>query len=196
MIAGHFWTEGFASKTLKVEERERDPRRDIDLIKERDRVKEKYWGKSIQELDLTSCQRCTPSYTLLPDDVGLCQSFLFSCGNYCSCVGCLAVLKLFSFSVSNTIGKSEIRAGAQVLNDHWVSVTSGSEDYSFKHMRRNQYEESLFRCEDDRFELDMLLQSVTATAKRAEELLNIMNKNSINSEAETRGVVEVSVRFQ
>lgn len=41
--------------------------------------------------------------------------------------------------------------GSQVLNDHWVSVTSGSEDYSFKHMRKNQYEESLFRCEDDRF---------------------------------------------
>lgn len=40
--------------------------------------------------------------------------------------------------------------GAQVLNDKWVSVTSGSEDYSFKHMRKNQYEESLFRCEDDR----------------------------------------------
>lgn len=40
--------------------------------------------------------------------------------------------------------------GASVLNDHWVSVTSGSEDYSFKHMRKNQYEESLFRCEDDR----------------------------------------------
>ena len=38
-----------------------------------------------------------------------------------------------------------------VLNDSWVSVTSGSEDYSFKHMRRNQYEESLFRCEDDRY---------------------------------------------
>lgn len=43
--------------------------------------------------------------------------------------------------------------GAEVLNDHWVSVTSGSEDYSFKHMRKNQYEESLFRCEDDRLEL-------------------------------------------
>lgn len=38
----------------------------------------------------------------------------------------------------------------KVLNDDWVSVTSGSEDYSFKHMRRNQYEEALFRCEDDR----------------------------------------------
>ncbi len=40
--------------------------------------------------------------------------------------------------------------GGEVLNDHWVSVTSGSEDYSFK----NQYEESLFQCEDDRLELD------------------------------------------
>ena len=40
--------------------------------------------------------------------------------------------------------------GSDVLNDHWVSVTSGSEDDSFKHMRKNQYEESLFRCEDDR----------------------------------------------
>jgi paired amphipathic helix protein Sin3a len=46
--------------------------------------------------------------------------------------------------------------GVSVLNDLWVSVTSGSEDYSFKHMRKNQYEESLFRCEDDRF-LTMLL---------------------------------------
>lgn len=45
------------------------------------------------------------------------------------------------------------KIGAKVLNDHWVSVTSGSEDYSFKHMRKNQYEESLFRCEDDRSEL-------------------------------------------
>lgn len=40
-----------------------------------------------------------------------------------------------------------------MLNDDWVSVTSGSEDYSFKHMRRNQYEEALFRCEDDRWAL-------------------------------------------
>ncbi|GMH20691.1 hypothetical protein Nepgr_022532 [Nepenthes gracilis] len=55
---------------------------------------------------------------------------------------------------------------------YWVSVTSGSEDYSFKHMHQNQYEESLFRCEDDRFELDMLLESVSSTAKLAEDLLN------------------------
>lgn len=28
------------------------------------------------------------------------------------------------------------KIGAEVLNDNWVSVTSGSEDYSFKHMRK------------------------------------------------------------
>jgi len=43
--------------------------------------------------------------------------------------------------------------GKKILNDHLVSVTSGSEDYSFSHMRKNQYEESLFRCEDDRYDL-------------------------------------------
>lgn len=39
----------------------------------------------------------------------------------------------------------------EVLNDTWVSIVSGSEDYSFKLMRKNQYEEALFRCEDDRW---------------------------------------------
>lgn len=55
------------------------------------------------------------------------------------------------YPIPSASQRSEL--GAQVLNDHWVSVTSGSEDYSFKHMRRNQYEESLFRCEDDRYRL-------------------------------------------
>jgi histone deacetylase complex regulatory component SIN3 len=53
--------------------------------------------------------------------------------------------------------------GASVLNDHWVSVTSGSEDYSFKHMRKNQYEESLFRCEDDRCHIIFVTQKMTLT---------------------------------
>lgn len=54
------------------------------------------------------------------------------------------------------IASQRTELGAEVLNDHWVSVTSGSEDYSFKHMRKNQYEESLFRCEDDRSEIATL----------------------------------------
>jgi paired amphipathic helix protein Sin3a len=49
-------------------------------------------------------------------------------------------------------------------------------------MRKNQYEESLFRCEDDRFELDMLLESVSAAIKRVESLLEKINNNTISIE--------------
>ncbi|KAK4798031.1 hypothetical protein SAY86_030357 [Trapa natans] len=119
----------------------------------KDKIRSEYLLKSIQELDLSDCQRCTPSYRLLPDD----------------------------YPIPSASQRSEL--GAQVLNDHWVSVTSGSEDYSFKHMRRNQYEDSLFRCEDDRFELDMLIESVSSTAKRVEEFLNSINQSKNNIEA-------------
>ncbi|KAF8106161.1 hypothetical protein N665_0146s0007 [Sinapis alba] len=107
--------------------------------------------KGINELDLSDCVKCTPSYRHLPDDYPIPIS-----------------------SYRNSLGE-------KVLNDHWVSVTSGSEDYSFKHMRKNQYEESLFRCEDDRFELDMLLESVNAAIKRVETLLEKINNNTIST---------------
>ncbi|XVF60417.1 hypothetical protein PTKIN_Ptkin08bG0044100 [Pterospermum kingtungense] len=148
--------DGHASRPLKLEEKDREHKREMEAAKEKERYREKYMAKSIQELDLSNCQRCTPSYRLLPDD----------------------------YPIPSASQRSDL--GAQVLNDHWVSVTSGSEDYSFKHMRRNQYEESLFRCEDDRFELDMLLESVSSTAKRAEDLLNSINENKINMDSPIR----------
>jgi paired amphipathic helix protein Sin3a len=45
-----------------------------------------------------------------------------------------------------------------VLNDTFVNVITGSEDFSFKLMRKNQYEEALFRCEDDRYEFEMCIE--------------------------------------
>ncbi|CAI8608395.1 unnamed protein product [Vicia faba] len=158
-------------KPMKVEDKDRDRDRD-DGVKERDRElrerdkstgiankdvsipkvslsKDKYVGKPINELDLSNCEQCTPSYRLLPKNYPI------------------------------PIASQRTELGDEVLNDHWVSVTSGSEDYSFKHMRKNQYEESLFRCEDDRFELDMLLESVNVTNKRVEEILEKVNANII-----------------
>lgn len=42
-------------------------------------------------------------------------------------------------------------------------------------------------CLDDfRFELDMLLESVSSTAKRAEELLNCLNDNSVGTDGPIR----------
>lgn len=122
-------------------ERDRDTKAGVHPIKEAGHKgsiissKDKYINKPVSELDLSSCERCTPSYRLLPK-------------NY-----------------PRPLSSHRTALGNAVLNDNWVSVTSGSEDYSFKHMRKNQYEESLFRCEDDRFELDMLLESTAATAK-------------------------------
>ncbi|KAL2633451.1 hypothetical protein R1flu_004930 [Riccia fluitans] len=112
--------------------------------------KDKYSNKPISELDLSNCERCTPSYRLLP--------------------------KSYPKPISSH--RTELARG--VLNDSWVSVTSGSEDYSFKHMRKNQYEESLFRCEDDRFELDMLLESTNVTSRRVSELIENLQDPSFS----------------
>ncbi|GFY88375.1 SIN3-like 3 [Actinidia rufa] len=179
------WNEGNISKTLKVEDRDRNRDRERDdkdkdrdrETRERDRPdkgvafgskdaashkmslfssKDKYMAKPIQELDLSNCEQCTPSYRLLPKNYPI------------------------------PLASQRTQIGAEVLNDHWVSVTSGSEDYSFKHMRKNQYEESLFRCEDDRFELDMLLESVNVTTKRVEELLDKINDNTIKTDSPIR----------
>lgn len=179
------WNEVHTARPVKIEDRDRDrdrEREDRDRERERekerervDRVspfvskeaanskvslftnKEKYnLYKPISELDFSNCQKCTPSYRLLP------KSYLMPAASH----------------------RTEL--GVSVLNDVWVSVTSGSEDYSFKNMRKNQYEESLFRCEDDRFELDMLLESVNATTKRVEELLEKMQDNTIKPESPFR----------
>lgn len=40
-----------------------------------------------------------------------------------------------------------------------------SEDYSFKLMRKNQYEEALFRCEDDRYEFEICIEQNLSTIR-------------------------------
>ncbi|CAM6050362.1 unnamed protein product, partial [Sphagnum compactum] len=116
-------------------------------------TKDKYINKPLSELDLSNCEQCTPSYRLLPKHYRRPLS-----------------------SHRNTLADS-------VLNDNWVSVTSGSEDYSFKHMRKNPYEESLFRCEDDRYELDMLLETTLSTAKLIEESIEKKSSDAVKRES-------------
>lgn len=65
-----------------------------------------------------------------------------------------------------------------ILNDVWINVTTGSEDYRF--MRKNNYEDNLFRCEDDRYELDMVIGSNAATITKLETILGTMSKLSPN----------------
>lgn len=57
----------------------------------------------------------------------------------------------------NTLFKQKfdfyINVHLQVLNDTWVSFPSWSEDSTFVSSKKTQYEEHIYRCEDERFEV-------------------------------------------
>lgn len=69
--------------------------------------------------------------------------------------------------------------GKSTVNNLWVSIAVGSEHYTFATMRKNQYEEVLFKCEDERFEFDIniniykrgifLLEKIAKNLDREEE---------------------------
>jgi paired amphipathic helix protein Sin3a len=104
------------------------------------------------DMDATACKMVTPSYRELPADVPLTP---------CS-------------------GRTELCDS--VLNDRYVSLSSGQEDSgSFKVTRKNQYEEALFRCEDERYELDMVIETNASTLRYLEQLDEQMR--SLNDEA-------------
>jgi paired amphipathic helix protein Sin3a len=95
----------------------------------------------LSEIDFSRCRRCSPSYRALPRDYP---------PHPCS-------------------ERSDFET--KVLNDIWVSLPVGSEEsYTFRHMRRNTHEEMLFRVEDERFEIDMAIDSNAATLQRLEPI--------------------------
>ena len=63
-------------------------------------------------------------------------------------------------------------AYAQVLNDEYVSIAQGRD--AFLHMRRTQYEIAMFLCEDDRYELDMLIEATLSTIRCFQEQLRVL----------------------
>lgn len=100
-----------------------------------------WYAVPLSEIDFTQCRKCTPSYRALPKD----------------------------YPKAKCTERSEEEA--RMLNDQWVSIPIGSEEsYSFKHMRKNQYEEALFKVEDERFEIDMVIDSNMCTIRVLEPL--------------------------
>lgn len=98
-----------------------------------------------------------------------------------ACPGPTPSYHLLPPQVPRRVGSQRSYAESLVLNDDLVSQTIGSEDFSFnvmasfdthnQHMRRNQYEDALFRCEDDRFEADVILETTRSAAAQLESLL-------------------------
>ena len=81
---------------------------------------------------------------------------------------------------------SRQRCGKQIclLNDVWVSQPIGSEGpQSFPHIRKNKHEEELFLCEDEHYELDMILNANAAAVSVLGSLMSHMKRqgNSLAS---------------
>jgi len=95
----------------------------------------------LSEIEFNRCRSCTPSYRALPRDY------------------------------PNPPCSDRCEEETKVLNAVWVSLPVGSEENTrFRHMRKNQYEEILFRCEDERFEIDMVIDSNLSTLNRLEPI--------------------------
>ncbi|XP_064388294.1 paired amphipathic helix protein Sin3a-like isoform X2 [Halichondria panicea] len=65
-----------------------------------------------------------------------------------------------------------------VLNDTWVSFPMWSEDSTFEGTRKTQYEEYIFRCEDERFELDVVLETNLSAIRYLEAIQKKMSRMS------------------
>jgi hypothetical protein len=80
---------------------------------------------------------------------------------------------------------------ASVLNDRLISLPTDNENSNaFKHMRKNEYEEKLFKIEDERFEVDMVIDSTRTTVTVLEKLekeIEMLAKYALMEGEETEG---------
>uniref|UniRef100_A0A8C9YSN3 Paired amphipathic helix protein Sin3b n=1 Tax=Sander lucioperca TaxID=283035 RepID=A0A8C9YSN3_SANLU len=105
-------------------------------------------GGGGREVDYASCKRLGSSYRALPKTY-----------QQPKCSGRTALCK-------------------EVLNDTWVSFPSWSEDSTFASSKKTPYEEQLHRCEDERFELDVVLETNLATIRVLESVQKKLSRLS------------------
>ncbi|KAK8643542.1 hypothetical protein V6N13_012833 [Hibiscus sabdariffa] len=168
--------EGQLPRSVKMEDRDRDQAREKDdrMIDRDSETRER------DELDRSSFRNKDAESQILlfsnkDEDIGKSIKEL----DLSNCEQCTPSYRLLPENYPRRIASRRQNIDSEVLNDDWVSVPSGSE--AFKLMHKNQYEEILFQCEDDRFELDMLLESVKGTAKKV-GLLEKINNNTIKTD--------------
>mmetsp|Transcript_27369 Transcript_27369/g.65663 ORF Transcript_27369/g.65663 Transcript_27369/m.65663 type:complete len:1810 (+) Transcript_27369:69-5498(+) len=114
-------------------------------------IEDAWYSVPLSEIDFSRCRKCSPSYRKLPRD----------------------------YPAPPCSQRSDEEA--RVLNDEWVSLPVGSEEsYTFRHMRRNTFEETLFRVEDERFEIDMTIDSNLCTLALLEPIAEEMAQLSQN----------------
>ncbi|CAG9794152.1 unnamed protein product [Diatraea saccharalis] len=105
-------------------------------------------GDAAMDIDLSTCKRLGTSYCALPRDAAARR-----------CSGRTALCK-------------------EVLNDTWVSFPTWSEDSTFVTSRKTQYEEYIYRCEDERFELDVVIETNASTIRVLEGVQKKLSRMS------------------
>uniref|UniRef100_A0A4W5Q4Q8 Paired amphipathic helix protein Sin3a n=2 Tax=Hucho hucho TaxID=62062 RepID=A0A4W5Q4Q8_9TELE len=108
------------------------------------------------EIDYASCKRLGSSYRALPK----------------------------SYTQPKCTGRTPLCK--EVLNDTWVSFPSWSEDSTFVSSKKTQYEEHIYRCEDERFELDVVLETNLATIRMLETVQRKLSRMSAEEQAKFR----------
>ncbi|XP_038622994.1 paired amphipathic helix protein Sin3a isoform X2 [Tachyglossus aculeatus] len=108
------------------------------------------------EIDYASCKRLGSSYRALPK----------------------------SYQQPKCTGRTPLCK--EVLNDTWVSFPSWSEDSTFVSSKKTQYEEHIYRCEDERFELDVVLETNLATIRVLETIQKKLSRLSAEEQAKFR----------
>ena len=89
-------------------------------------VDEQWYEMPLCEIETPNSHRCSPSYRSLPEHY------------------------------PDLMCSGRTPFDASFLNNQWISVPIGSEDFNFKNMTKNPHESALFACEDERFEVDMV----------------------------------------
>nr|XP_061780884.1 paired amphipathic helix protein Sin3a-like isoform X1 [Nerophis lumbriciformis]XP_061780885.1 paired amphipathic helix protein Sin3a-like isoform X1 [Nerophis lumbriciformis] len=108
------------------------------------------------EIDYASCKRLGSSYRALPK----------------------------SYQQPKCTGRTPLCK--EVLNDTWVSLPSWSEDSTFVSSKKTQYEEHIYRCEDERFELDVVLETNLSTIRVLEAVQRKLSRMSAEEQAKFR----------
>ncbi|XP_059916267.1 SIN3 transcription regulator family member Aa isoform X1 [Gadus macrocephalus] len=108
------------------------------------------------EIDYASCKRLGSSYRALPE----------------------------SYTQPKCTGRTPLCK--EVLNDTWVSFPSWSEDSTFVSSKKTQYEEHIYRCEDERFELDVVLETNLATIRVLETVQRRLSRMPAEEQAKYR----------
>lgn len=114
---------------------------------------ERVTGDLAMEIDYSTCKRLGASYCALPK----------------------------SYMQPKCSGRTQLCK--EVLNDTWVSFPSWSEDSTFVSSRKTQYEEYIYRCEDERFELDVVLETNLATIRVLEGVQKKLSRMSAEDAA-------------